>query len=167
MDTLVVYYSRAGENYMNGQLRELEKGNTEVVAEFVARLTGAPLFKLEQEKPYPSNYNACIDIALQDKKRGARPALKALPDLGGVQSVYLGYPNYWGTVPMAVRTFLEAYDWTGKSIRPFCTNEGSGMGVSERDIRSSAPNAVVEKGLSIHGTEAAASEEIVKRWIGK
>lgn len=165
MSELIVYFSRAHENYFNGQIRDVKTGNTEIAAEILQQLTGADLFQLEPVQAYAKDYNQCIAQAKEDQERDARPELKAYPDLDGVDTVYLGYPNYWGTMPMPVFTFLEHYDWEGKTIFPFCTNEGSGMGTSEDDIRRLAPNAGLGKGLSIHGAEAGKSEKAMKRWV--
>ena len=104
--------------------------------------------------------------AKKDLRAKARPELVSLPDsIDGYDTVVLAYPNYWGTMPMAVFTFLEHYDFSGKTILPVCTNEGSGMGGSERDIRRSCPGATVKSGLAIMGSGAANSREAVKRWL--
>ena len=164
--TLIVYYSRKGENYVNGSIRNLSKGNTEVIAEMIADLTGGDLFEVETVKTYPADYYACIDEAKAELRQGARPELKAYPDsLDGYDTIFVGYPNWWGTMPMAMFTFLEHYDWSGKKICPFCTNEGSGMGSSERDLKKVCAGAAVEKGLSIHGAEAARSRDRVEAWV--
>lgn len=164
--TLIVYYSRKGENYVNGSIRNLSKGNTEVIAEMIADLTGGDLFEVETVKTYPADYYACIDEAKAELHQGARPELKAYPDsLDGYDTIFVGYPNWWGTMPMAMFTFLEHYDWSGKTICPFCTNEGSGMGSSERDLKKVCAGAAVEKGLSIHGAEAAQSRDRVEAWV--
>ena len=164
--TLSVYYSRKGENYVNGSIRNLSKGNTEVIAEMIADLTGGDLFEVETVKTYPADYYACIDEAKAELRQGARPELKAYPDsLDGYDTIFVGYPNWWGTMPMAMFTFLEHYDWSDKTICPFCTNEGSGMGSSERDLKKVCAGATVEKGLSIHGAEAAQSRDRVETWV--
>lgn len=164
--TLIVYYSRKGENYVNGSIRNLSKGNTEVIAEMIADLTDGDLFEVETVKTYPADYYACIDEAKAELRQGARPELKAYPDsLDGYDTIFVGYPNWWGTMPMAMFTFLEHYDWSGKKICPFCTNEGSGMGSSERDLKKVCAGAAVEKGLSIHGAEAARSRDRVEAWV--
>lgn len=164
--TLIVYYSRKGENYVNGSIRSLSKGNTEVIAEMIADLTGGDLFEVETVKTYPADYYACIDEAKAELRQSARPELKAYPDsLDGYDTIFVGYPNWWGTMPMAMFTFLEHYDWSGKTICPFCTNEGSGMGSSERDLKKVCAGAAVEKGLSIHGAEAAQSRDRVEAWV--
>lgn len=165
MAALIVYFSRAHENYFNGRIRNVPTGNTEIAADILQKLTGAGLFKLEPVQEYSDNYNECIAQAQQDKERNARPELKAYPDLSDVNTVYLGYPNYWNTVPMPVLTFLEHYDWKGKKIFPFCTNEGSGMGSSETDIQQSAPDAELGEGLSIHGARVKNSKNAMKRWV--
>ena len=164
--TLIVYYSRKGENYVNGSIRNLSKGNTEVIAEMIADLTGGDLFEVETVKTYPADYYACIDEAKAELRQGARPELKAYPDsLDGYDTIFVGYPNWWGTMPMAIFTFLEHYDWSGKTICPFCTNEGSGMGSSERDLKKVCAGATVEKSLSIHGAEAVQSRDRVETWV--
>lgn len=168
MAELIAYFSRADENYVGGTLKNLETGNTEVVAKLLAVHTGAPLFKLEPLVPYAADYNTCIAQAQDDQRRGARPELKAYPDsLDGYDVIYLGYPNYWGTMPMAVFTFLDRFDFAGKHIRPFCTHEGSGMGRSGQDIGRLCPHAIVEKGLAIQGGKAAQSETAIAAWTGK
>lgn len=165
---LIAFYSRAGENYVSGMLKPLETGNTEVAAGIIQSLTGAELFKIEQARPYSSMYNECIGQAQDDQKRDARPALKAYPDsLDQYDTIYLGYPNYWSTMPMAVFTFLEHFDLSGKTILPFCTHEGSGMGTSEKDIKRLCPGARVEKGLAIHGSKVEKSREAIERWVKK
>ena len=128
---LIAFYSRADDNYVNGLIKTLEVGNTEVAAGIIKELTGADLFKLEQLKPYARDYNECIAQAQADQRQNARPDLKSFPEtLDEYDVIYLGYPNYWSTMPMAVFTFLEHFDFSGKTIKPFCTHEGSGLGSS-------------------------------------
>lgn len=166
MKKLVAFYSRADENYVNGTIVSLEKGNTEVAADIIQKLTGSDRFRIEQEKPYSSDYNECIAQAQRDQKNDIRPALKKfMKSLDEYDVIYLGYPNYWSTMPMAVFTFLEHYDFNGKTIRPFCTHEGSGLGSSVRDIRKLCPGAKVEEGLAIRGGNVSRSEQDIKRWI--
>ena len=164
--TLIAYFSRAYENYFGGAMRYVKVGNTEIVCGIIEKLTGADHFKIEMKNPYSPVYMTCIDEAKRDLRSGARPELVSIPDsLDGYDTVILAYPNYWGTMPMAVVTFLEAFDFSGKTILPLCTNEGSGMGSSERDIKKYAPGAVLKKGLSITGSQAANSEGAVKKWL--
>ena len=142
---LTVYYSRKGENYFGGSIRSIAKGNTERVAEYIQKAVGGDLFELETVREYAKDYHECTEEAMAEKKSNARPALKKLPEsIDQYDTIFLGYPNWWGTAPMAVFTFLDAFDFTGKTIVPFCTNEGSGMGTSEKDIRKECPGANVE-----------------------
>lgn len=165
MRALIAYFSRADENYFSGELRAIPVGNTEVVAKLLQKLTGADLFQLEPLLPYSKDYNECIAQAQDDQRRDARPELKAYPDsLAEYDTIYLGYPNYWGTMPMPVFTFLERFDFTGKTIKPFCTHEGSGLGRSEADLRRLCPGAKIAKGLAIRGSAAAGAQDALKRW---
>lgn len=165
-EKLIAFYSRADENYVNGMIKMLDIGNTEVAAGIIQELTGADMFKIEQLQEYSKNYNECIAQAQSDQKRDARPELKAYPEsINNYDIIYLGFPNYWSTMPMAVFTFLEHFDFSGKTIMPFCTHEGSGMGSSERDIRRLCPKAQVEKGLAIHGGSVSRSRKEIEKWI--
>lgn len=165
---LIVYYSRKGENYWNGSIRNLTKGNTEIVAEMIRDAVAGELFEVDTVKTYASDYNACTEEAKLELRSNTRPELKKyLDSIDAYDTIFVGYPNWWGTMPMAMFTFLEHYDLSGKKIIPFCTNEGSGMGVSERDLKKLCPGATIEKGLAIHGAEAAASESKVSSWAEK
>lgn len=165
MAELIAYFSRGDENYVSGMLKNLTVGNTEIAAELLRELTQADIFRIEPIQEYSKNYNECIAQAQADQKRDARPKLKAYPrNLENYDTIYLGYPNYWGTMPMAVFTFLENFDFDGKVIRPFCTHEGSGMGRSEQDIRRLCPGAVVGKGLPIYGSKAGKSRSVLEKW---
>lgn len=164
--TLIAFFSRADENYFGGAMRYIKVGNTEVVCGLMKEMTGADTFKIEMKEPYSPVYMTCIDEAKRDLRAGTRPELVSLPDsLDAYDTVILAYPNYWGTVPMAVVTFLEAFDFDGKTILPLCTNEGSGLGSSERDIKKYAPGAKLGRGLSVTGSRASSSADAVRRWL--
>lgn len=166
MRNLVAYFSRKDENYVSGMLKYLEVGNTEVAASMIQKLTGADIFKIEPKQEYSKDYNACIAEAQEDQRRNARPELQTYPEsVREYDTIYLGYPNYWGTMPMAVFTFLEHFDFSGKKIRPFCTHEGSGMGSSVSDIRRLCPGADVERGLAIQGGSVQKAENKIKQWL--
>lgn len=166
MAKLVVFYSRAEENYFGGKLKYIEVGNTEKAAKMIAEIENADLFKIEQKVPYAADYNTCIVQAKADKQADARPEVLNLPEnLDQYDEIYLGYPNYWGTMPMAVYTFLEAYDFQGKKIYPFCTHEGSGLSATEKDIRKTAAGALVEKGIVIHGSSVDQAEPAIEKWL--
>ena len=164
--TLIAYFSRADENYFGGAMRYVKVGNTEIVCDLMKELIDADIFRIEMKEPYSPVYMTCIEEAKRDLRSNARPELQSLPEtLDGYDTVVLAYPNYWGTMPMAVFTFLEAFDFSGKTVLPLCTNEGSGLGGSERDIRKCAPGATVKKGLSVTGSQAASSKDSVRKWL--
>lgn len=163
---LIAFYSRADENYWNGTLKTLRVGNTETAAQIIAGITGGELFHIEQLQPYSKDYNECTNEAKADRERGARPELRAYPEnMNAYDVIYLGYPNYWGTMPMAVFTFLEKFDFSGKTIKPFCTHEGSGFGESISDIERLCPGAKVEKGLAIRGCRVNEARHEIENWI--
>lgn len=163
---LIAFYSRADENYVNGAIKNLTVGNTEIAAGIIRELTGAQLFKIEQIQAYSRDYNECIAQAQADQKRNARPELKSYPgNMEDYDIIYLGFPNYWGTMPMAVFTFLERFDFCGKILKPFCTHEGSGMGSSITDIKKLCPGARVEEGLAIRGGSVKDAKKNIEKWI--
>ena len=165
--TLIAFFSRADENYFGGAMRYVKVGNTEVVAGIMKELIPADTFKIEMKDPYSPVYMTCIEEAKRDLRAKARPELASLPEsIDAYDTIILAYPNYWGTMPMAVFTFLEAFDFTGKTILPLCTNEGSGMGGSERDIKKACPGAEVKPGLPVTGSRAADSKAGVQKWLG-
>ncbi len=166
MKTLIAFYSRADENYVSGKLENLKVGNTEIAARFIQEITGGELFKIEQVKPYSKRYNDCISEAKEDRKRGARPELKNYPEsISEYDVIYLGYPNYWSTMPMAVFTFLEKFDFSGKNIKPFCTHEGSALGNSVPDIKRLCPKAKVKSGLAIKGSAVKSAKSQIEKWV--
>ena len=166
--TLMAFFSRADENYFGGAMRYVKTGNTEIVANLMKDMLPADTFKIEMKEPYSPVYMTCIDQAKKHLRSNARPELVSLPEsIDEYDTIVLGYPNYWGTMPMAVFTFLEAFDFSGKTILPFCTNEGSGMGKSEKDIRKICVNANVVAGLSIKGSKAEESGDSVRKWLNK
>lgn len=166
MATLIAFYSRAGENYFAGQYRTVAVGNTEKVAHQIAEVTGGTLFKIQQKVPYAVDYKICIQQAKEDQQAKARPQLVDLPEsFDGYKEVFLGYPNYWGDLPMAVYTFLESFDWTGKTIHPFCTHEGSGFSGTVRKIAAICKGARVTPGLAIRGSDVDTNAGTVRAWV--
>lgn len=165
---LIAYFSHAGQNYVNGDIVDLPVGNTEIVAKKLHDLAGGQLLHIEQKEIYPADYHKLTEVAKQELREGARPELKnAIPDMANYDMLLLGYPNWWGTMPMAVWTFLDAIDVRNKKIAPFCTNEGSGMGRSEKDIKKLCPEAELLPCLSIPGHEARESDAALEKWIAK
>ena len=166
MAKLVAFYSRADENYFGGSMQYIKVGNTEKVAQMIAEITGADMYKIEQKVPYAADYNTCIAEAKKDLQAKTRPELVNMIDsIDQYDEIYLGYPNYWGTMPMAVYTFLEAFDFSGKKIHPFCTHEGSGLSSTESDIKRTAKGAEVTKGLAINGSTVDGARSKVEGWV--
>ena len=148
---LVAYFSRADENYNVGNI---SKGNTEIVAEIIAEKTGADIFQIKPVKNYPANYQECIEVAKAEKANKARPEIAGrVENFSDYEIIFLGYPNWWGDLPMAVYTFLEQENFSNKTIVPFCTHEGSGLGGTEKFIAEKT-NAKMLQGLAIRGSVA-------------
>lgn len=163
MKSIIIYFSRADENYAVGYI---DKGNTEVIAEYIKEFTGADIFKIEPKEKYPADYNECIAVAKKEVNSNSRPEITEYIDsLDNYDTIYLGYPNWWGDVPMCVYTFLDKYDLSGKTIKPFCTHEGSGLGSTVNKLKSKYPNAIYEKGLEIQGCKVKDSKKQVEEWI--
>lgn len=165
---LVAFFSRTGENYAVGNI---EKGNTHIIAEMIANETKGKLFQIETVRPYPDEYKACVDIAKSEKENNARPKVKSDIKVEDYDVIFLGYPNWWGDMPMAVYTFIEKHDWNGKTVIPFCTHEGSGLSGTERKLKNACKGATVNEGLAIKGTIAQNSQpqalETVRMWLKK
>lgn len=163
---LIAYYSRKGQNYVNGAIKNLVKGNTAVVAEIIQKFIGGELFEIDTVKDYPADYTECTQVAKVEIQQKSRPELKNyLASLDDYDKIFLGYPVWWSIPPMAVSTFLEHYDFSGKKIFPFATHEGSGLGGSINYIKKICPEAEVMDGLAIHGAEAAQGAVQVERWL--
>lgn len=164
---LVTYFSRTGENYSVGYI---EKGNTHIIADMIAEQTGGDTFEISTVTPYPDDYDECTDIAQQERNENARPELaESLDNLDDYDVIFIGYPIWWSDMPMAVYTFLESYDFAGKTIVPFCTHEGSGLSSTEESIAAACPDAEILDGLSIRGSVAQNSQEeaaeAVAEWL--
>ena len=165
---LIAYFSRKGSNYVSGRIVDLPIGNTEVVAKMIQEIMGGDLFHIEAVKPYPKDYTETTEVAKDELRVKARPELtNHIDNMDCYDVIFLGYPNWWETMPMPVFTFLEEYDFSGKTIIPFCTHEGSGLGHSEKDIAKLCPKATVVKGLALHGTRVNAAKKDVTNWLNK
>lgn len=158
--TLVAYFSRTGENYNVGVI---EKGNTAILAEMIASQTGSDLFEIAPVTPYPSDYAEMLEVARQEAADDARPEINGtVENWTSYNVVFLGYPIWNGDMPKIVYHFLESYDFTGKTIVPFCTHEGSGLSRTVESIRSACPGATVLDGLAVRGQTAQNSRDEAK-----
>ena len=156
---LVAYFSRADDNYNVGVI---EKGNTKILAEMIAAETGADIFEIKPAKNYPTDYKECTEVAKAEKEENARPEIVGkVENFSDYDTIFLGYPIWWGDMPMAVYTFLEQENFTGKKIIPFCTHEGSGLGGTEKFI-SDKTKAEVLSGLAIRGSIAQNDKDKTK-----
>ncbi len=162
---LVIYFSKKGQNYCNGEIVNLEKGNAEQLAEYISEAVNADLFEVVTAKPYPDDYNKCTEVAKKELRENARPKIKErLKSLDGYKNIFIVGPCWWGTYPMAMYTLLEKLDFRDKRIIPVMTHEGSGMGSAERDIKKFCRSGKLVKGLAIQGAKVRESEKAVKEW---
>ena len=165
---LIIYYSRKGQNYVNGSIKDLKKGNTEIVAEFIQKAIGGDLFEIETVQDYPVDYMQTTEVAQDELRAKARPELKKyLDDISEYDNIFVCGPCWWGTFPMAVLSQLDRLDFTGKKVFAVMTHEGSGLGGSERTLRDVCKGATIGKGLAVHGADAAKSEATVAVWAKK
>ncbi|SKA71116.1 Flavodoxin [Eubacterium uniforme] len=159
--SLIIYFSRADENYAVGYI---EKGNTEITAEYVQELTGADMFKVEPLVPYSAEYNKCIEEA--KVRVGNAPIKEELPDISEYDTVFVMSPIYWGTYAPEVETAIEGVDFSGKTIRVISTHEGSGLGSMVSDVKNICKGANVDsRGLAIKGTQVKDSKKIIQAWL--
>ena len=166
--SLVIYYSRRGQNFVSGDIRELQKGNAEVIAEFIRDAADADVFEIRPVKDYPEDYMACTEVAKEELRQNARPELKEyLDDVSDYDKVFICGPCWWGTYPMPVFSLLERLDLDGKKVFPVMTHEGSSLGSCERDLRRVCRGASIAKGLAIQGSVAPDSENAVRKWVTK
>lgn len=163
---LIAYFSRKGNNYVGGRIENLSVGNTEVAAEMIGEAVGGELFCIDSLKTYPEDYTETTRVAQEELNANARPELSShVQDMNSYDVIFLGYPNWWGTMPMPVFTFLEEYDFSGKTIIPFCTHEGSSLGHSESDIKKLCSDSKVLSGLAIKGSSVHGAEKDISRWL--
>ena len=162
---LVAYFSLAGEQYEVGVI---EKGNTEIVAEMIAEATGADTFKIESTTEYPTTYDGLLDVSRQEEDDPPKIA-GTVDNMDGYDTIFLGYPIWWGDTPTIVKVFLQSYDFSGKTIIPFCTHGGSGLAGTDRTISGLCPDSTIGEGLAIRGSTAQndrdSTQESVAEWL--
>jgi flavodoxin len=162
---LIAYFSKRGENWWIKDLQSLKVGNTEKMAAMIQKITGGDLYPIVAKKDYPDGYYACCDAAKVELKEKARPELLDLKKIEGYDIVFIGYPTWWGTLPMPIFTFLEANNFAGKIVIPFNTSEGSGFGHGVKDLMKACPGATFKEGLALRGHEVDQSEEAIEKWL--
>lgn len=143
-------------------------GNTGVVADMIAQATGADLFSIRTVEQYPDTYDATLDQGQQEQSEGARPELAThLENLDSYDTIFLGFPNWWGDMPMAVYSFLDEVDLSGKTVIPFVTSGGSGFSNTISTIQEMEPQATVQEGLSIGASSATGAQQQVESWLSE
>jgi len=163
--SLIIYFSRADENYFGGEMKYIDKGNTEIIAEFIKELTDADIFKVEPLNPYSSNYMECIEEAKLRTKEHNAPIKESIPNISSYEVIYIGSPIYWGGMPEELFTALKGHNYNKKIIRPFTTHEGSGLSEVPRQLHEICVGAEITPGLAIIGSQVKNSKDIVKNWI--
>ena len=163
---LVAYFSLAGEQYGVGVI---EEGNTSIIAHMIAEQTGADLFEIEAVTPYPTSHSELLDVSRQEMANNTRPEIADTVDnMDDYDTIFIGYPNWWGDMPMIVYNFLESYDLSGKTIVPFCTHGGSGLSRTEPTI-ADITGGTMKDGLAIPGVTAQndrdAARSKVAEWL--
>lgn len=147
--TLIVYYSYSG--------------NTKLVAEKIKNITGGEIFEIKTIKEYPRNYTDVVNLAKQEKEQDLRPELANKIDISNFDTIYLGTPVWWYTFATPIKTFLTEYDFTGKTIIPFCTHGGGGASATYSDMEKLCPNANIKTGFTSY--EHSAKESEIQEWI--
>lgn len=164
-NVLIAFFSHTGENFFPGGIRRIEKGNTHFAAEMIAEVTHGDLFEIKTINEYSDIYKECVEQAKTEYAANARPALKEEVEINEYDVIFVGYPNWCGTMPMPVWTFLENHDFTDKVVCPFCTNEGSGLANSIKDMEALIPTAIIKAGLSIKGSQVQDAMPEIKTWV--
>ena len=164
-NVLTAFFSMTGETYANGGIVNLDKGYTQIAAEYINEAIGGDLFHIEQVREYSPDHFQMIEEAKAELQADARPELKSFPEsIVDYDTVILAFPNWWNTLPMPVVTFLTSLDFTGKKIIPFNTSGGGGFGNSIAVIRKYASGATVIDGMTVPGTQVEASKAKIQEW---
>ena len=162
---LIIYYSRRGQNYVNGSIKSLKRRNAELITEFIEKAVGADVFEVDTVNPYSEDYMTCTEEAKAELQKKARPELKKyLDSIAEYDNIFICGPCWWGPFPMAIYSQVEKLDWNGKHVNILVTHEGSGLGSCEREMKKVCTGATFGKGLAIHGADAPRSEKAVADW---
>lgn len=160
---LIVFFSHAGENYNVGNIKV---GNTKLVADEIQKVTGGDEFEIVADKNYDLPYNDLVNVAKEETEKGEKPSFKGeVKNIDDYDTVFIGGPIWWGTYPRVMFTFFDKYDLNGKTIIPFSTHEGSGLGSVVEDLKTLYPNATFKEAFSIYGTETRKDLSKVDKWL--
>ena len=161
---LVVFFSHAGDNYAVGNI---QVGNTKIVADYISEFTGADQFEIKTKKYDGMAYTPLTELAKEEQQNGELPPFEGKVDVSKYDVIFIGGPVWWGTYPQVMFTFFKKYDLNGKTIIPFTTHEGSGLGSCVKDVKEAYPNANVQQGFSIYGHDVRTGKERVEKWLTK
>lgn len=164
LKSLVIYFSRSGENYVDGKIKNIDKGNTEIVAEKISEITGASLFKVNPVKDYPFDYRECCKVANFEFNNNERPLIKEKIDINGYDVIYIGGPIWCGHYPMCLFTALENLDFKGKIVNSFVTHEGSLFANTKEDIEYLCTGAIINGRLALIGSKVLDCDKIIEMW---
>lgn len=169
MKTLIAYFSHVGETLANNSIVIIEKGNTEKVAEKIHSLVESDLYKIQEADPYPFKYMDCNSRARREDENNDHPELldKIGVDMSQYDTIYLGFPIWYRTYPRPVASFLDKYDFAGKTIIPFCTNDEEYFGISLLELSSHVKDANIKEGLVIRGVEVDSSDKLIEDFVKK
>ena len=159
---LIVFFSHAGDNYSVGNI---EVGNTKIVADYITEFTGADQFEIKTNKYDGMAYKPLCDLALEEQRKGELPPFDGSVDLTGYQIIFIGGPVWWGTWPQVMFTFFKQYDLNGKTLIPFTTHEGSGLGRCVKDLKEQYPDATVTGEFSMYGHDVRSGKARVEKWL--
>lgn len=162
--TLVVFFSHAGDNYSVGNVKV---GNTKIVADYISELTGADQFEIKTSKYDGMAYKPLCDLAKEEQQKGELPPFEGSVDVSKYETIFIGGPVWWGTWPQVMFTFFKKYDLSGKTLIPFTTHEGSGLGSCVKDLRKAYPKADVQQGFSMYGHDVRSGKARVEKWLKK
>lgn len=168
MKTLVAYFSYVGQTELNRQIVEIEKGHTEIVAEKIAKLTNADLYKIEPAIAYPKTYADIVNVVRKENEENPKVEIKnLLESINDYDTVYIGFPIWYRTYPRIIASFLSNYDFAGKTVKPFCTNDEGSFGIALLELNSQLKGATIKPGLAIHGSEVEKSQDKIEAWVNQ
>lgn len=168
MKSLVAYFSYVGQTELNRQIVEIEKGHTEIVAEKIAKLTNADLYKIEPAIAYPKTYADIVNVVRKENEENPKVEIKnLLENINDYDTVYIGFPIWYRTYPRIIASFLSNYDFTGKTVKPFCTNDEGSFGIALLELNSQLKGATIKPGLAIHGSEVEKSQDKIEAWVNQ
>lgn len=164
--TIVIYFSHRGENLIDGQIQSIEVGNTEIIAKKISQKLTCPIAEIVPVISYPKKYDELLAKVEKEKQLDEKLLIEPLSvEVSDFDMIFLGYPNWLGSLPKPVASFLQKMDLRDKTIYPFCTHEGSGFGRSLKELRELAPDSRIKVGLPIRGSRARRSDKAVANWL--